>query len=402
MRKNSQERQISSSTLSRIGRLATCSQILLWVGGNFTALALTGCGSGSSASKMTSAPTLVFSASSNSIVTGQAVTLTWQTTNATSVAITATGADGTVRQISTNSQLNGSVQDKPTQTTTYAATATGTGGALGSRRSVAVNQPVPTLTFSADRTTITTGGTVNLSWQTDQCHLDHNHSYGRRRSHPADLHSDNPAPDQPTENTTYTAVATGPGGNSTPQQVDVSVTQPQPPTLVFSASSNSITKGDTVDLSWQLSNATSITITAVGADGVTRQISTAQNPAPDQPTEDTTYTAVATGPGGQYCASERLGYCCPRRAADNTIERKSHNRCCGRILNVDVGDYQRHLGGLFTCAPAGDPRRLALCQFQILLASQFQSRRRLHTQWSPLILEASKVSQPVSPLLQSI
>ena len=108
----------------------------------------------------------------------------------------------------------------------------------------------------------------------------------------------NPAPDQPKEDTTYTAVATGPGGNSDPQQVKVTVTQGGLPTLVFSASSNSITKGDTVFLSWQITNANSIAITAVGADGVKRQISTAKNPAPDQPTEDTTYTAVATGPGG--------------------------------------------------------------------------------------------------------
>jgi len=70
------------------------------------------------------------------------------------------------------------------------------------------------------------------------------------------------------------------------------------PSLVFSASSSSIVKGDTVTLSWQLTNADSITITAVGADGAKRQISTAKNPASDQPTEDTTYTAVATGPGG--------------------------------------------------------------------------------------------------------
>ncbi len=298
MRKNSQEGQISSSTLSRIGRLATCSKILFGLAAILPLIAFTGCGSGSSGSKMTSAPTLVFSASSNSIVTGQAVTLTWQTTNASSVAITATGADGTVRQISTNSQLNGSVQDKPTQTTTYAATATGTGGSAQGQAKVAVNQPVPTLTFSADRTTIMTGGTVNLSWQTTNATSIAITAMGADGVTRQISTAHNPAPDQPTENTTYTAVATGPGGSSAPQEVDVSVTQPQPPTLVFSASSNSITKGDTVDLSWQLSNATSITITAVGADGVTRQISTAQNPAPDQPTENTTYTAVATGPAG--------------------------------------------------------------------------------------------------------
>lgn len=164
----------------------------------------------------TAAPTVVLSASSNSITSGQSVTLTWQTTNATSVTITATGSDGSSRSISTNSQVNGTTKDMPPLDTTYAATASGS------------------------------------------------------------------------------------GGTSSPQQVKVTVTQPQtpPPTLVFSASSSSITQGDTVTLNWQMTNATSITITAVGADGVTRQISTTANPAPDQPTENTTYTAVATGPGG--------------------------------------------------------------------------------------------------------
>ncbi|MFL6307970.1 MAG: alkaline phosphatase family protein [Candidatus Sulfotelmatobacter sp.] len=223
--------------------------------------------------------------------------MAWQTTNAASVTITATGADGTARPISTNSQLNGSTQDTPTQNTTYSATASGAGGSAQQQAKVAVNQPVPTLTFSADKTTIASGDTVNLSWQMTSATSITITAVGADGVTRQIYTANNPAPDQPAEDTTYTAVATGPGGNSTPQQVKVTVTQALP-TLVFSASSNSITKGDTVNLSWQTTNATSITITAVGKDGATRQISTAQNPAPDQPTEDTTYTAVASGPGG--------------------------------------------------------------------------------------------------------
>jgi phospholipase C len=223
--------------------------------------------------------------------------LTWQTTNATSVTITATGADGSTRQISTNSQLSGSTPDKPSQNTTYAATASGGGGNTQQQAIVAVGRPVPTLSFSADKTTIVSGDSVNLSWQTTDATSIAITAMGADGVARQISTAQNPAPDQPKEDTTYIAVATGPGGNSGPQQVKVTVTQALP-TLVFSASSNSIGAGATVYLSWQMTNATSITITATGADGVVRQISTAQNPAPDEPTEDTTYTAVATGPGG--------------------------------------------------------------------------------------------------------
>src|SRR4051794_19816365 len=82
-------------------------------------VALTGCSSGSSSTGPSSkpTPTLTFAASSASVTSGQSVTLTWQTTNAASVSITATGADGTSRAISTNSQLSGSTKDTPTQDT---------------------------------------------------------------------------------------------------------------------------------------------------------------------------------------------------------------------------------------------------------------------------------------------
>lgn len=272
-------------------------------------VALTGCGSSSQgSSKPTPAPTptLTFAASSGSVTSGQAVTLTWQTTNAASVAITATGADGSSRTISTNSRLSGSTQDTPTQDTTYSATASATGGASVQQQvKVAVTAAplqAPTLTFNASPGSITSGQTVTLTWTTTNATsltISATGADGTVRTIPT-AQVNGSAQDSPTETTTYAATATGPGGNSKPQQVQVAVTQPPPtaPTLVFSASSNSITKGNSVTLSWQATNATSVAITAVGADGVTRQIPTTANPATDQPTENTTYTAVATGPGG--------------------------------------------------------------------------------------------------------
>jgi phospholipase C len=268
--------------------------------------ALTGCGSSSKGSSSNPTPTLTFAASSGSVTSGQAVTLTWQTTNAVSVSITATGADGTSRAISTNSKLSGTAQDSPTQDTTYSATAKASGGASVQQQvKVAVTaapSQAATLTFSASAASITSGQSVTLTWTTTNATaltITATGSDGTVRNIPtAQLNGSNQ--DSPTVTTTYSATATGPGGDSKPQQVQVAVTQPPPtaPTLVFSASSNSITKGDSVTLNWQTTNATSVAITAVGADGVTRQIPTTANPATDQPTEDTTYTAIATGPGG--------------------------------------------------------------------------------------------------------
>src|SRR5215470_8896612 len=64
------------------------------------------------------APTASLTASPESIDKGQSATLTWQTTNATDVAIDSVGAVDT----------NGSKQVSPTESTTYTLTAKGAGG----------------------------------------------------------------------------------------------------------------------------------------------------------------------------------------------------------------------------------------------------------------------------------
>src|SRR5260370_15058060 len=88
-------------------------------------LGLSACGGGTGTTSGT--PTLVFSASTNTIPAGQSVTLKWTATNATSVTITATAGSST-QTLQTSGQLSGSVTDKPTQTTTYTAVASGAGG----------------------------------------------------------------------------------------------------------------------------------------------------------------------------------------------------------------------------------------------------------------------------------
>ena len=97
-----------------------------------------------------------FAANPTSIAVGGTTTLSWATTDATSVSID--------NNALTNGNPNGSVTVSPTTTTTYTATATGPGGTNTSTVTVTVN-PV-SITFSAAPTTITPGGNSTLTWTT--------------------------------------------------------------------------------------------------------------------------------------------------------------------------------------------------------------------------------------------
>lgn len=77
-----------------------------------------------------SLPVVSFTASPTSIESGHVSTLTWTTTNATSVSISEIGA---------GEPMSGSVQVSPSVTTTYTLTATGPGGVATAKATVAVN-----------------------------------------------------------------------------------------------------------------------------------------------------------------------------------------------------------------------------------------------------------------------
>ena len=94
----------------------------------------------------------------------------------------------------------------------------------------------------------------------------------------------------PASTTTYTLVATGPGGSAQAQTVlTVSSTVPQP-TAVISVSPQSIASGQTATLTWSTTNATSAVLNNEQVD-LSGSMSVS-------PTSTTTYTLVATGSGG--------------------------------------------------------------------------------------------------------
>jgi peptidoglycan-associated lipoprotein len=87
---------------------------------------------------------------------------------------------------------------------------------------------------------------------------------------------------------------------------------PAQPTISLQASRSDVTRGQSVTLTWSATNATSVRLTpevgSVAAEG-----STSVSPA-----QSTTYTAMATGPGGSATASARVTVSSPAAAAPYT------------------------------------------------------------------------------------
>ena len=87
---------------------------------------------------------------------------------------------------------------------------------------------------------------------------------------------------------------------------------PAQPTVSLQASRSDITSGQSVTLTWSATNATSVRLTpevgSVAAEGSTSVA----------PTQSTTYTAVATGPGGSATASASVAVSSPAAAIQST------------------------------------------------------------------------------------
>lgn len=104
------------------------------------------------------APTCTLTASPSSITSSQSSTLTWSSTNATSV--TASGGWSGEKALSGNQSVS------PSSTTTYTITCTGPGGTRQATATVSVNTPpaAPICSISANPSSIAQGGTSTLAW----------------------------------------------------------------------------------------------------------------------------------------------------------------------------------------------------------------------------------------------
>ncbi|BBB31845.1 hypothetical protein TTHT_0221 [Thermotomaculum hydrothermale] len=168
-----------------------------------------------SGSTPTPAPTVdSFTADPTTITEGESSTLSWQTTNATSVTI----KDGNGSTVYSGSSVDGSTTVSPTSTTTYTLTATGDGGTATASVTVTVNSapaPAPTVdSFTADPTTITEGESSTLSWQTTNA-TSVTIKDGNGNTVYDGSTVDGSTTVSPTSTTTYTLTATGDGGTAT-------------------------------------------------------------------------------------------------------------------------------------------------------------------------------------------
>jgi hypothetical protein len=147
----------------------------------------------------TAGPGITFTASPDAIPVGGSSTLTWSTTNATSVSID----NGVGAKPTSGTQLV-----SPSRTTIYRLTAAGPSGTASADVAVVVVPP-PAITFTANPTSISTAGQdVTLIWSTTDAT-----SVSIDRIGPVTVIGTTKV--KPTATTIYTLTATGVGGTAT-------------------------------------------------------------------------------------------------------------------------------------------------------------------------------------------
>ncbi|MBZ5581967.1 MAG: hypothetical protein LAQ30_07125, partial [Acidobacteriia bacterium] len=227
-----------------------------------------------------------FGANPAAIQAGQATTLSWQISNATSASISP--------NVGTVDPRTGSVSVTPAQTTTYTLTATGANGNTTAQVTVTVGASTgpQIIRFEANPLTIQPGGSSTLSWTTTGATTVSISGVGN-------VNLNGSATVQPTQTTTYVLTASTADGKSVTAPITVTVTVGTVPQIVvFTAAPQNIDAGTSTKLCWQVTGATSIGIDP----GVGTNLN-ANDCATVAPTQTTTYTLTATNSAGQIQAN---------------------------------------------------------------------------------------------------
>jgi phospholipase C len=242
---------------------------------------LSGCrGAGLLPAQTPPVPTAAITASPATVAPGKTATLSWSTAYASTVTIN--NGIGVVA-------FSGSMPVTPATTTDYTITATSVNGTATSAATVTVQSTPPTAKLTAAPPTIMVGNSATLTWSTtnaDTVTIDN--GIGTVAASGSTTVS-------PMTTTTYTLTATGSGGTVT-ATATVTV-QELTPTAKISASPTTIKAGETSELTWTTSNATTVSIDQgigiVSPSGTTTV----------SPTNTTQYTLTATGTGGTATAA---------------------------------------------------------------------------------------------------
>ena len=227
-----------------------------------------------------------FVANPASIPTGGQTTLSWSTNNATSVSISP--GIGTVA-------VNGSTTVSPTATTVYTLTATGTDGkTVTATAQVTVGAVTAQIVrFAASPSTIGLGASATLSWTTSHAtSVSISPGIGTVAANGSTTVS-------PAQNTSYTLSATGADGKTVTAVATVTVSGSAIPQVVtFVATPQSVSPGQSTQICWQVSGATSVSI----APGIGSNLS-ANSCVTVTPSATTTYTLTATNAVGTIQAN---------------------------------------------------------------------------------------------------
>lgn len=257
---------------------------------------------------LTSVPTLTFITSATQIETNKSFTLSWVAVNASSCKATGSWTG--------NLATNGAQIITPSAAGTYTYDLSCKAGNKPVRKSIVVNvgsptsatsTPVtaPTLTFAANPTSVTSGGSATLTWSstnTSSCTAAGFSGTGTTGS----------ATVSPTQTTTYSMTCTGAGGTATKQvTVTAPTTTPTPtpvPTLTLSATPSTVASGSGTTLSWTSTNATACTGTGLSFSGSqpTQGTVTVANITANQ-----TFSLACTGIGGTVTKSASVALTTP-------------------------------------------------------------------------------------------
>lgn len=260
-----------------------------------------------------------FVASPNITPIGGTITLSWDISN----QVTQASIDQGVGNIA----ASGFAQTTLTQDRTFALTASGPGGITTARVQAAVI-PLPIINFTSDKSTISAGESANLIWTVtpaDTVFIDN--GIGFVPTGDARLVS-------PNTTTTYTLTATNVSGTKTATRRITVV--PLPVINSLTASPSSIDQGETTTISWNTTNASTVTFkgNSVALDGSLTF----------SPSSNTTYTITASNSLGDSVSRSVSVSVTPAPSASLTVSPDAINQTqstriswnCVNVTSVNI------------------------------------------------------------------
>lgn len=189
------------------------------------------------------APVVTLSASKTEVAAGEAFSLLWSTTNAS----TCTASSNPAKWSGAKATAGTEALTPITATTIFTLTCTG-GGGSGSASATMTLVPLPTVTVNASPASITLGGNSTISWSSSN-------ATGCSASWTSSTAPSGSQVVTPSATTTYNVSCTGAGGTGTGSTV-VTVAVTPPPSIVMAAQ-EPLTIGNTSVITWSVTGATS-------------------------------------------------------------------------------------------------------------------------------------------------